>query len=581
MPKQEKQNKQKKIKRYSKFNDFGIGIKYTTTYLIMVFIFLVAGGIVFLQLNEANEHANTVQKTSVHMLDMTELVSLIQLKDVQIADYLVTENNTYIEAFREYEEQLNQLIAKIQPNLETSKEQNILNALKKNDEIINKTLNNRIIPSVEENQILIARNLRDTTHRYRQENMKLVKELMEISASTQRKAVENAATKMGGSQIVLAIANLSAMIVGIILIFLISRRISRELQGVVNVITEVARGNLKVKDSDYVGKDEIGQLSYAINLLKSNMKNILTKISDASSNLTNQSELLNQAANEVKEGNLQNAATMGELATGAETQANSASNLSESMNDFVKLVQTSQENGLEVQASSREVLTLTNEGKELMNTSVQQMNNIDTIVHDAVTKVEELDQKSEAISNLVEIIEDIANQTNLLSLNAAIEAARAGEHGKGFAVVADEVRKLSEQVSTSVGEITTIVSSIKAETSNVVHSLSTGYKEVREGTSQIEKTGQNFDTIQEAIQTMTEKMAVISTDLQKVAENSGRMNHLIEEIASISEESAAGVEQAAASSQQTASSMEEVSVNADELARLAESLSEEIKVFKL
>lgn len=581
MPKQEKQNKQKKIKRYSKFNDFGIGIKYTTTYLIMVFIFLVAGGIVFLQLNEANEHANTVQKTSVHMLDMTELVSLIQLKDVQIADYLVTENNTYIEAFREYEEQLNQLIAKIEPNLETSKEQNILNALKKNDEIINKTLNNRIIPSVEENQILIARNLRDTTHRYRQENMKLVKELMEISASTQRKAVENAATKMGGSQIVLAIANLSAMIVGIILIFLISRRISRELQGVVNVITEVARGNLKVKDSDYVGKDEIGQLSYAINLLKSNMKNILTKISDASSNLTNQSELLNQAANEVKEGNLQNAATMGELATGAETQANSASNLSESMNDFVKLVQTSQENGLEVQASSREVLTLTNEGKELMNTSVQQMNNIDTIVHDAVTKVEELDQKSEAISNLVEIIEDIANQTNLLSLNAAIEAARAGEHGKGFAVVADEVRKLSEQVSTSVGEITTIVSSIKAETSNVVHSLSTGYKEVREGTSQIEKTGQNFDTIQEAIQTMTEKMAVISTDLQKVAENSGRMNHLIEEIASISEESAAGVEQAAASSQQTASSMEEVSVNADELARLAESLSEEIKVFKL
>ena len=117
------------------------------------------------------------------------------------------------------------------------------------------------------------------------------------------------------------------------------------------------------------------------------------------------------------------------------------------------------------------------------------MKRIDLIVSEAVNQVQGLDKQSDEISHLVLVIKNIANQTNLLSLNAAIEAARAGEHGKGFAVVADEVRKLAEQVSISVSEITTIVANIQTETNDVVSSLTKGYDEVKEGTMQIEKTG--------------------------------------------------------------------------------------------
>src|SRR5690606_22846435 len=99
---------------------------------------------------------------------------------------------------------------------------------------------------------------------------------------------------------------------------------------------------------------------------------------------------------------------------------------------------------------SDHVLQLTADGTNLMKASVNQMNRIDEIVSDAVNKVQGLDQQSSEISNLVSVIKDIADQTNLLSLNAAIEAARAGEHGQGFAVVAHEVRKLAEQVASSV-----------------------------------------------------------------------------------------------------------------------------------
>lgn len=575
-------NKVRKKRYFSlRLNNLHIGLKYTATFLIAVFIFAFAGFIVYVQLNGANQNTQDLKVYSSHINDISQLASTIQAKDVQIADYLLTENSTYSDAFSMYEQELNTLIEKIEPSLETEEEQQLMKDLKSKDNSINNTFNTKIVPSIENNQSIMAKNLRESTYRFRTENVEIADQLMEITAGKQDNAVNAASQKMEDSKLALSIANITAILIGITLILLLSRNISRELNKVVHIIKEVAHGNLQAPAATYSGKDEIGQLSFAINLLKGNLQNILTNISDASNSLSSQSEELNQSANEVREGNLQVASTMEELSSGSEAQANSASHLAETMNDFTNIVKHSEQDGVDIAASSNEVLKLTNNGQELMTTSVNQMKQIDYIVADSVTKMKNLDKQSQAISNLVGVIEDIANQTNLLSLNAAIEAARAGEHGKGFAVVADEVRKLSEQVSTSVGEITSIVSAIQKETDHVVDSLSKGYQEVQEGTEQIEATGQNFEAIRGAVNSMSEKITVISENLNHIAENSGQMNHLIEEIASVSEESAAGVEQAAASSQQTASSMEEVSGNADELARLAEHLNEEINVFKL
>src|SRR5690625_5747206 len=118
------------------------------------------------------------------------------------------------------------------------------------------------------------------------------------------------------------------------------------------------------------------------------------------------------------------------------TEANSASELSSAMQQFARDVDEANDNGEDIRQTSNEVLNITNEGSQLMNSSKGQMTKIDQIVQDAVQKVQGLDAHSQKISELVSVIKDIADQTNLLALNAAIEAARAGEHGKGFAVVA-------------------------------------------------------------------------------------------------------------------------------------------------
>src|SRR5690606_7972636 len=328
-------------------------------------------------------------------------------------------------------------------------------------------------------------------------------------------------------------------------------------------------------------KDEIGLLSNAVNVLQQNMKEIIQKVKDASQAVTSSSELLMHASREVKEGSRQMVVTMDELASGAEAQANSASDLSEKMNVFVGSVQRSQADGEAVVKSSQQVLQLTKQGSALMQESVRQMSEIDHMVSESVEKVLGLDQKSEQISHLVDVVKDIADQTNLLALNAAIEAARAGEHGRGFAVVAEEVRKLAEEVAASVTEITNIVTAIQRETNEVVTTLNNGYKQVQQGTEQIEKTGQSFKTIEYFIQSMVESIDTVAGRLKEIRDESEKMNVLITDIAAVSEEAAAGVEQSSAATQQTSSAMDEISEQAEQLAELAELLEREINVFKL
>ncbi|WP_106495042.1 methyl-accepting chemotaxis protein [Lentibacillus sp. Marseille-P4043] len=571
----------KKTEKVRNWHNMKIGKKYVTVFMLTAILFLIAGGIVYLQLYKGQQDIDAVDRRSARTNDMSKMAELIQAKDVQIADFIITGNEKYVDEFKKYQEQFNTLESKIEPKMDTDKQKALFSEIQKADQKINDMFLNDLTAAINSGQNYMTQSLRDQSSTLRMKNTERMSELMQIVNQSQTKAVQSAKSNMTYSIVTLAVAIVLAIGAGVLLMIVISRRITGNLKKVVGITSQVADGNLLIESMDYHGKDEIGQLSNAVNQMKDNIRNILIKVSSASESVSSRSEELTQSSNEVKEGNEQIATTMQEISAGAETQANSASNLSENMNDFVQKVRISEQNGQEIATNSDNVLALTTEGANMMKKSVDQMKRIDTIVTEAVDKVQGLDKQSDQISKLVLVIKDIADQTNLLSLNAAIEAARAGEHGKGFAVVADEVRKLAEQVTDSVTEITGIVTNIQTETNNVVNSLNTGYNEVKEGTGQIEATGKSFDTINESVSDMVHKISEISTNLKDIAENSNDMNNLIGDIASVSEESAAGVEQAAASAQQTSSSMEEVSSSANELAKLAEQLHDELRVFKL
>ncbi|WP_407639137.1 methyl-accepting chemotaxis protein [Alteribacillus iranensis] len=371
-----------------------------------------------------------------------------------------------------------------------------------------------------------------------------------------------------------------ALVIGILVIWVFSNRITRPIKQVSEQMDAMAEGDLTQEPLSIQSNDEVGQLAKAMNGMQSKLQTIIAKVAGASETVTGQSEELSQSANEVKTGSEQIAVTMQELASGAETQAGHANELSQNMQTYVAEMEAADQSSQHIESSSQEVLGMTREGSELMNESMSQMERIDGIVHDAVQKVRGLNDHTQEISKLISVIKDISEQTNLLALNAAIEAARAGEQGRGFAVVADEVRKLAEQVTASVSDITNIVTSIQQEASVVTDSLQGGYHEVEQGTVKIKDTGEKFEDIQAAVTDMTSHIEATSENLRTIAASTQEMNASIENIASISEQAAAGIEQTSASSQQTSTSMEEVTNNTEDLAKLAEDLHSVVRQFK-
>lgn len=366
------------------------------------------------------------------------------------------------------------------------------------------------------------------------------------------------------------IVSLLVVIISVAIALITSKSISKPINKVMEKMLLITSGDLKGEPLDIASQDETGKLAEAINNMQVSLTSIITNISEVSYMLTTNSKELSESAHEVMSGTDQVAVTMQELAVGSEAQATSASKLSVIMEVFAEKINQTNKNGQYITKLSDKALEGTAKGKELMDSSEQQMLKIDELVKQSVAKVDKLDAQTQEISNLVEIIQNVANQTNLLALNAAIEAARASDQGKGFAVVADEVRKLAEQVEVSVTEITGFVETIQLESKSVSATLQEGYKEVTEGTIQIKETGETFSHLTKSIYDMSSNIKKINTNLSEIQESSLDMNTSIEEIASVSEESAAGVEQTSASTQEINSSMEEVAGDGGKVSKLVE-----------
>lgn len=377
--------------------------------------------------------------------------------------------------------------------------------------------------------------------------------------------------------ILTAVAAIAAVLIEIKTV----RVISRPIIALVGRMKEMAKGDLSQEKIEPTSNDEIGELILATNEMNENTRMVLEKINSVSSIVASRSEELTQSAMEVRTGTEQIATTMQELASGAESGADNASNLAMVMGSFAEKVEETNENGSLIQQNSEKVLLLTEQGTSLMTSTTEQMAKIDQLVKDAVMKVQSLDHRSQEITTLISVIKDVADQTNLLALNAAIEAARAGEHGKGFAVVAEEVRKLAEQVALSVNDITGIITAIQSESGSAVSSLQAGYTEVEQGTIQIENTGMTFNEINGAVTEMGQNIRTVSGNLSEIKRHTLSMNTSIDEVASVAEEAAAGVEQTAASAQQASSSMEEVADSSKHLATLVDELNELVSRFKI
>lgn len=582
-----KANKNKKAGLFYKLSNMKLwrnlklGQKYGVALFITIGLFTASTIITFVLLGIANSKMETVKDTGEKAIMITEASAIFHHKGSVIGNFIIDTNPKHLTAFDELTERFNELKNEIAPTLTTSESKRIFTEIDENDKEITAKFHDVIAPEVKLQHVREYRLGKLQVDNLISETVSKLDLVSETMKNEQKDAVVEAKGELVTTLLVLGISIVISAILGIMSILLIGRIISKQLGQIVHVSNEIAAGNLNVELAEYDGKDEIAELSSATNSMKEKLQAMIQEISAVSTFVTEKSGELNIAANEVKAASQQGASTMQELSSGAEEQANSASSLAEMMENYLLQVEHATKSGVIIKGTTNDVLTLTKSGNTLMRESQEQMIVINDIMKTSVNRVNGLDEQTKQITTLVQVIQDIANQTNLLALNAAIEAARAGEHGKGFAVVADEVRKLAEQVSHSVADITTIVKGIQTESNNVVSSLQTGYSQVEKGTEKIETTGETFRKIYEAVNLMSDNVNGISVSLDEVSKTSVIMNQSIESIASVSEESAAGIEQTSAAMAQTNHSMEEISDSVQSLSELADQLNSMISKFKL
>ena len=184
-----------------------------------------------------------------------------------------------------------------------------------------------------------------------------------------------------------------------------------------------------------------------------------------------------------------------EMAAGAQEQSAQASEVASAVEQMTSTILQTTKHASTAAESSKRAGSLAKEGGEVVAQTVVGMNRIAEVVRNAAQTVQELGASSDQIGEIVQVIDDIADQTNLLALNAAIEAARAGEQGRGFAVVADEVRKLAERTTKATKEIGEMIKKIQGDTGGAVKSISLGTEEVEKGKQLADKAGKSLQEI--------------------------------------------------------------------------------------
>jgi methyl-accepting chemotaxis protein len=354
-------------------------------------------------------------------------------------------------------------------------------------------------------------------------------------------AADAAAIDSESQSIAWILASSTGLVVlfGSVLTWRITRGIVVPLHGVVVRAKEIAAhqlgGNALVSSSH----DEVGELTSAVNTMHASLRQVIESISQGAEHLASASE-------EISSGATQSADI-------AHTQADQTHQVATAMQEMSCTVQQVSENSQKAADSSHSAAQAARQGGQVVEETLATMRTIAESTRKVATRITELGKHSEKIGKIVAVIDDIADQTNLLALNAAIEAARAGEQGRGFAVVADEVRKLAERTTKATKEIAAMIESIQAETKSAVAAMELGSREVQVG---------------------VDKTAASGTALEEIIKMSEQVGDMISQIATAAAEQSSATEQINANVSQISSSTQESSAAAGQTAKACADLSD-------
>lgn len=263
--------------------------------------------------------------------------------------------------------------------------------------------------------------------------------------------------------------------------------------------------------------------------MQSNLRKIVLQIVNNVTNISNSLRDLSSAAKQVESGSLE--------------QSEASAAIASSIEQITSSVNALHERAEIAHDISKQSDKLANDGYQVIHNTINKMQQMTHIVEEAALTIQTLDQKGEEITTIVNVIRDVAEQTNLLALNAAIEAARAGEQGRGFAVVADEVRKLAERTANATGEISNMISGIQHSAGSALESMQSVVAQVSDSTSVAHEAGESIQQIREGSIKVLQVITDISLALREQTQAVQDISIRVEQVAAMTEENHATVQQ--------------------------------------
>jgi methyl-accepting chemotaxis protein len=370
-----------------------------------------------------------------------------------------------------------------------------------------------------------------------------------------------------------------ATVIGILIAWLLSNQISGTAKLVRSVALRVAEGDLTVESIVPKTNDELGDVILAMNTMVERLRYLIAGVESTVEKVASTSEELNIIADDTTKATNQIATSMQQLADGTEDQRNGTMRSTNVMSEVGNKVHKIAQSSSELSQFSIVTAQVAERGNDIVHQTMKQIDSIHHSVDTTSKMMIDLKDQSDQIKKMVAVITNIAEETNLLAINATIEAARAGDHGNGFAVVADEVRKLAISSADSAKEIILLVNSIREVTVKAVTSMDNVTAETLSGVNIVQQAIYSFDEIRESAKQISLQIQSVSAQTMQINADIHELNHSFESMTDIADKASEEVQNVAASAEEQLVAMEEIALSANSLTQLAQNLQTVVGVF--